>query len=223
MSERVTEEMEALLTKYRNALVPDVFAFVEAFASDVTAALASPAAAPRDETGWLIELPRSGSHGNPTWWCGHRADPQMKVWSETAGDAVRFTRKQDAENTLRIITHYIEMVGGSRWGYDSEPIVTEHAWMSGIALAHPPAAAQDREDAAKDAIYARTAIEDACRIIERGDERLLRLDGPCNNLPPDITLAEWRAMYVALDNARKRLWKSTALNAARAAGATDGK
>lgn len=59
-------------------------------------------------------------------------------------------------------------------------------------------------------VYARTAIEDACRIIERGDERLLHIDGPCNNLPPDISLAEWRTMYVTLDNARKRLWKLAA-------------
>ena len=47
------------------------------------------------------------------------------------------------------------------------------------------------------------AINKACRIIERGDERLLGQDGPCGGLPPDLSLAEWREMYVTLDNARK--------------------
>lgn len=59
-------------------------------------------------------------------------------------------------------------------------------------------------------VYARTAIEDVCRIIERGDERLLASDGPCGGQPPDIDLAEWRTLYVTLDNARKRLWKYAA-------------
>lgn len=46
------------------------------------------------------------------------------------------------------------------------------------------------------------AIERACTIIERADERLLSLDGPVSNTPPDMSLAEWRELYVVLDSAR---------------------
>lgn len=48
----------------------------------------------------------------------------------------------------------------------------------------------------------RAAIEKACAIIERGDQRLLALDGPCGGEPPALTLAEWRELYVILDRAR---------------------
>lgn len=47
------------------------------------------------------------------------------------------------------------------------------------------------------------AINKACGIIERADARLLAMDGPCGNSAPDMTLAEWRELYVTLDNARK--------------------
>lgn len=50
----------------------------------------------------------------------------------------------------------------------------------------------------------RKAIEKACTIIEMGDQRLTALDGPCGNLPPVLSLAEWRELYVTLDEARKR-------------------
>jgi hypothetical protein len=47
------------------------------------------------------------------------------------------------------------------------------------------------------------AIEEACGIIEVGDQRLLASDGPVNGQPPEITLAEWHRMYTVLDKARK--------------------
>lgn len=49
----------------------------------------------------------------------------------------------------------------------------------------------------------RAAINDACAIIETGDARLLAGDGPAGNQPPDLTLYEWRRLYVILDTARR--------------------
>lgn len=48
------------------------------------------------------------------------------------------------------------------------------------------------------------AIEHACEIIELADARLLAGDGPAGNQPPDMSLAEWRELYVTLDAARKQ-------------------
>ncbi len=48
-----------------------------------------------------------------------------------------------------------------------------------------------------------SAINKACAIIETGDQRLMASDGPINNQPPDISLTEWREMYVTLDTARR--------------------
>jgi len=42
------------------------------------------------------------------------------------------------------------------------------------------------------------AAAKARAIIELGDQRLLAADGPCGGLPPDLTLAEWRDLYVTL-------------------------
>lgn len=47
------------------------------------------------------------------------------------------------------------------------------------------------------------AIDEACGIIELGDQRLLASDGPAGGRPPEISLEEWRRMYVVLDRARK--------------------
>ena len=48
-----------------------------------------------------------------------------------------------------------------------------------------------------------TAINEACEIIELGDQRLLAADGPAGGKPPDISLEEWKRMYRILDKARK--------------------
>ena len=42
----------------------------------------------------------------------------------------------------------------------------------------------------------------AIQIIETGDDRLLAADGPVGGQPPDISLEEWREMYVRLVRAR---------------------
>jgi hypothetical protein len=47
------------------------------------------------------------------------------------------------------------------------------------------------------------AINRACEIIEMGDQRLMAADGDCGNLPPDLTLTEWRELYRTLDRARR--------------------
>lgn len=49
----------------------------------------------------------------------------------------------------------------------------------------------------------REAVDHACTIIETGDQRLLAADGPAGNQPPDISLTEWRDLYIKLDQARK--------------------
>jgi hypothetical protein len=46
------------------------------------------------------------------------------------------------------------------------------------------------------------AIAAACAIIETGDQRLLAGDGPAGGQPPELSLAEWKEMYDALDRAR---------------------
>jgi hypothetical protein len=46
------------------------------------------------------------------------------------------------------------------------------------------------------------AINRAAQIIETADERNLANDGPAGGFPPQMTLAEWRDLYVTLDNAR---------------------
>lgn len=56
-----------------------------------------------------------------------------------------------------------------------------------------------------DSTHILEALNKACDIIETGDQRLLASDGPINGLPPDISLSEWRELYVTLDNARKRI------------------
>ncbi len=46
------------------------------------------------------------------------------------------------------------------------------------------------------------AINEACAIIELGDDRLMAGDGPCGNQPPDLSLDDWRKLYETLDAAR---------------------
>lgn len=52
---------------------------------------------------------------------------------------------------------------------------------------------------------ARALVAEAAGIIEVGDQRLLASDGPAGGLPPDISLTEWRRLYVCLEEARKIL------------------
>jgi hypothetical protein len=47
----------------------------------------------------------------------------------------------------------------------------------------------------------RHAINKACAIIERADERNLANDGPAGGSPPQMSLPEWRSLYVTLDRA----------------------
>lgn len=50
-----------------------------------------------------------------------------------------------------------------------------------------------------------SAVNTAMGIIGLGDQRLLACDGPAGGQPPDISLAEWRRMYVSLEKGRKIL------------------
>jgi hypothetical protein len=47
------------------------------------------------------------------------------------------------------------------------------------------------------------AVNEACALIELGDQRLLAGDGPAGGRPPELSLEEWRRLYVTLDRARK--------------------
>jgi hypothetical protein len=46
------------------------------------------------------------------------------------------------------------------------------------------------------------AVNEACAIIELGDQRLLASDGDAGGQPPDLSLAEWRKLYVTLERVR---------------------
>jgi hypothetical protein len=70
-----------------------------------------------------------------------------------------------------------------------------------LALINETRAAASAQPAAGSAAM-RAAINAACAIIEMGDQRLLARDGDAYG-PPDLTLAEWRKLYVTLDKARK--------------------
>ncbi len=59
-------------------------------------------------------------------------------------------------------------------------------------------------DEAERSVAARRAIKRACEIIETADARLLATDGPCGGLPPNMSLDEWRELYVTLDE-----WRNT--------------
>lgn len=48
----------------------------------------------------------------------------------------------------------------------------------------------------------------ACEIIETGDQRLLASDGPAGGRPPDISLDEWRELYLCVKGARNALLES---------------
>jgi hypothetical protein len=60
-------------------------------------------------------------------------------------------------------------------------------------------------DGAREAERLRAAINTACAIIELGDQRLLASDGDAGGQPPELSLAEWRTLYVTLDSARASL------------------
>jgi hypothetical protein len=45
-----------------------------------------------------------------------------------------------------------------------------------------------------------SAIHEACDIIETGDARNLALDGPAGGSVPQMSLAEWRALYTVLED-----------------------
>lgn len=50
-----------------------------------------------------------------------------------------------------------------------------------------------------------TKLTRAAEIIEVGDQRLMAGDGPCGGMPPDISLTEWREMYLCIVAAIKVL------------------
>ncbi len=86
---------------------------------------------------WMLEIPQT--EVSPCrWWCGHRADAQAQVWSDSWADGVRFSRKIDAENVLRIMQFYTRERGRGI-GYESLGVyVAEHMNMAGPNLAAIP-------------------------------------------------------------------------------------
>jgi hypothetical protein len=45
-----------------------------------------------------------------------------------------------------------------------------------------------------------SAIHEACDIIETADARNLATDGPASGSPPQMSLTEWRRLYVVLED-----------------------
>ncbi|MDB5440886.1 MAG: hypothetical protein JWM33_3313 [Caulobacteraceae bacterium] len=66
------------------------------------------------ETAWLIEWPAHGA-GGPTWWRG-------RGFTSDSNEAIRFSRKQDAENCL-----HSDAMGRL------PVIVTEHQWIGPVS------------------------------------------------------------------------------------------
>ena len=73
----------------------------------------------------------------------------------------------------------------------------------GLVAPSSPGAEMTREGKLRGIQRLSAAINKACGIIEMGDQRLLASDGPAGGRPPELSLAEWRELYVTLDNARK--------------------
>lgn len=72
------------------------------------------------EKAWLIEVPMTTFGGPPVWWTGNYKTGSLNdQWSADSLDAVRFSRKEDAE---KVISGTLRMKGGT------EIIATEHGW-----------------------------------------------------------------------------------------------
>jgi len=86
---------------------------------------AQPAVEPlTDESAWLIEWQAHG-HG-PQWWGFNHTPGLFSDWCSDANNAIRFSRKEDAE---RMRLHVIAVAGFSgRLDYQRQVTVTEHMW-----------------------------------------------------------------------------------------------
>lgn len=77
-----------------------------------------------DESAWLIEWQAHG-HG-PQWWGFNHTPGLFSDWCSDANNAIRFSRKEDAE---RMRLHVIAVAGFSgRLDYQRQVTVTEHMW-----------------------------------------------------------------------------------------------
>lgn len=97
---------------------------------------AAPPPSPRPEAdgderiAWLIERPQAITKNGPLWWTG---TPAAGNWTLDANDAVRFTRRQDAERVIHAVASLA--VSGA--------IATEHVWLA--PLRAPSAGAGEAE------------------------------------------------------------------------------
>lgn len=72
------------------------------------------------EKAWLIEMPMATFNGPPCWWTGnYKTGALTDQWSTDSLDAVRFSRKGDAE---RVIAGTLKL---------KEAVATEHQWEGG--------------------------------------------------------------------------------------------
>ena len=69
------------------------------------------------ETGWLIERGQAQHQDPPLWWAGNRA---VGAWTDQAGIAIRFARKQDAIIVGKMMPHL--------GAFEQMWTVVEHAW-----------------------------------------------------------------------------------------------
>lgn len=119
--------------------------------ADALRSTPTPAPSAGGTISWLIECPKGTVYETGAgFWCGHRTDPNMMVWSDNANDAVRFVRKEDAENTLRIMRTYMSNDHYRNHGAYDEMYVAEHMWCPEPAAPSPQSGA---EQAAPDKLF----------------------------------------------------------------------
>ena len=146
---RACAKVQAKENSNRRNMVTCAAAVTEALAACQPPA-AEPGADEREATAWLIERRSIGEHR--MWWV---ADARCQQWG-TANQAVRFSRKEDAERIIHgLLAADAEML-----------IATEHSWLDCSAPA-APATVDERE----------AAIVDWCTRADNENAALLDWDG----------------------------------------------
>lgn len=124
--------------------------------------------------------------------------PLLDLYATALVTAVRAERSGWQQNE-RVKSKLAAITGGIRMELSAStlmPHLVELCEEVAASVSPPPDALRRQIEGLLKAINA------ACAIIETGDQRLLAGDGPAGGQPPDLSLAEWRKLYVTLDKAR---------------------
>lgn len=129
VSDNVPAQVVEALRAYQQADADGVMVTVsrEALELAIAALTAQPAAVravPAHESAWLVEWKAHGY--GPQWW-GFNYEPRKSAsWCSDANNAIRFSRKEDAD---RMRLHIIAVAGlTGRHEYERSISVTEHEW-----------------------------------------------------------------------------------------------